>query len=75
MSSVDSRCDSITKIILLYKLTTSTNFSSVFLDPDTSTFTIVPDKEGQYEIKLLIENNEGYKSVSMTYVIHTRGNY
>ena len=68
-------CDNITGISLQYKLSTSTNVTSINLNPDVNMFVIVPDVEGQYDIKLIIENNKGYTSSSERRGIHVNGVY
>ncbi|KAK2139540.1 hypothetical protein LSH36_1729g00000 [Paralvinella palmiformis] len=70
ISSINPHCDHITGISLQYKLSTSTNVTSINFNPDVNMFVIVPDVEGQYDIKLIIENNKGYTSSSERRGIH-----
>ncbi|KAK2139295.1 hypothetical protein LSH36_1879g00026, partial [Paralvinella palmiformis] len=70
ISSIEPHCDNITGISLQYKLSTSTNVTSINLNPDVNMFVIVPDVEGQYDIKLIIKNNKGYTSSSERRGIH-----
>ena len=75
VSAIDPHCDNITSLKLLYKVTTPTNISIVRLRPDVNMFVIVPDEEGQYDIKLVIENTEGYQSSTEANGIHVMGMY
>ena len=75
ISSINPHCDNITEISLQHKLSTLTNVASINLNPDVNIFVIVPDVEGQYDIKLIIENNKGYTSSSKRREIHVNGVY
>ena len=75
ISSVDPHCDYITGISLQYKLSTSTNVTSINLNPDVNMFVIVPDVEGQYDRKPIIKNNKGYNSSSERRGIHVNSLY
>ncbi|KAK2144289.1 hypothetical protein LSH36_771g00037 [Paralvinella palmiformis] len=73
ISSVDSHCDNITLIYLIYKLASSTNRTTVQLLPNVSMFVIIPEEEGQYKINIVLENNRGYSSTSDVKMIHVKG--
>ena len=75
ISSIDPHCHNITNISLVYQLTTSQNVTTVYLLPDVNMFVIDPEEEGRYDIKLVIENNEGYRSYNMIHGVNVNGKY
>lgn len=59
-----ANCDNITSIKFLYKLKQAANFTVIHLYPGENTFVIVPEEAGDYLLKLVIENNEGFTATS-----------
>ena len=59
-----SRCDSITNITLLYRQVDTDAFKAVHIRPGETSHHVPVLKHVNYEVKLRIQNNEGYASTS-----------
>jgi len=68
-----SNCENITSATVHYKKKGATDFHIVNIELGNNTITIAPGVTGQYEIMIVIENNEGYSSSSDIRTIVLRG--
>jgi len=72
-SSVKTTCNPITKVTLFYKKNTLFNSTAIYLLPTETCTVFVGEDNSEYEIKLVIEDNEGYTSSSDIFSVSVKG--
>ena len=75
IASIQSNCDKITNATLLYKTTTSTKFHFIHLRLTDDITEFVVEGKAEYEIQLVVENNEGYTSSSNIHRVIVKGTF
>ena len=64
VSNIKAHCDYINDVILEYKLKNGNDFTSVYVDLYDTNYIINTTEAGEYNIKLVVVNNEGLSSAS-----------
>ena len=73
LSSIKPICNPIRKVTLFYKKKTLSNSTAIYLLPTETCTVFVAEENAEYEIKLVVEDNEGYMSSSDIFSVLVKG--
>ena len=72
---IDAHCDNISDVTLAYKLKSEDKFTLVRLLPKTTDYIINTTNTGEYDIKMVVTNNQGINSSSNIITISVNGEF